>query len=285
MPDIKRRGLSRTPACCYMVVGVYGELCSSAGCRLPLDVVDRIIYVHSDIDTRLRVRAPPRRIPGSVLRAVAALFVPVAASRAFVDTGKRVASGGAPRALSSVGVSRTWVGLRIIMVFGDVVGPKRCTFLVSWPLAGMQGIPCASKNQRAGALWCVRRSTEMTRRLALCVCEDIFLRESAGHVIMSRHSPMSPTALGGLLRGVSGAGRHNYVGLREPGVWALLCVPCSPCCVALSPTFSMSLAYAEGNRMRALLRGHPDTWHPLESDPTSYMFLPSIVSNDRGKKS
>jgi hypothetical protein len=104
-----------------MVVGVYGELCSSAGCRLPLDVVDRIIYVHSDIDTRLRVRAPPRRIPGSVLRAVAALFVPVAASRAFVDTGKRVASGGAPRALSSVGVSRTWVGLRIIMVFGDVV--------------------------------------------------------------------------------------------------------------------------------------------------------------------
>jgi len=63
MPDIKRRGLSRTPACCYMVVGVYGELCSSAGCRLPLDVVDRIIYVHSDIDTRLRVRAPPHGAP------------------------------------------------------------------------------------------------------------------------------------------------------------------------------------------------------------------------------
>jgi hypothetical protein len=49
--------------------GIKGS-CAAPGARCPVDLVDRILYVHADIDTRLRLRAPPRRIATRVLAAV-----------------------------------------------------------------------------------------------------------------------------------------------------------------------------------------------------------------------
>ena len=101
------------------MAGVYSDLCS-ARCTLPLNVIDQIIYEHSDIDTRVRVCAPPRRIPKSVLHVT--LLAPVAAARAaMIDTRtcyKPVA----------VVVRRTWVGVCIIMVFGEVIEEQPGTF-------------------------------------------------------------------------------------------------------------------------------------------------------------
>ena len=53
---------------------MYTDMCSSTECRLPVDLLDEILYAHSDIDARVRLRAPPRRIPKAVLHSLDALI-------------------------------------------------------------------------------------------------------------------------------------------------------------------------------------------------------------------
>ena len=53
---------------------------------------------------------------------------------------------------------------------------------------------------------------------------DQIIRECAGNVHVSDR-PFAPEAIEKLLRKVAGPSRLNCVGLREPGVWALLSVP------------------------------------------------------------
>jgi hypothetical protein len=110
-----------------------------------------------------------------------------------------------------------------------------------------------------------------------------------------------------LLRRVTGPSRLNCVGVREPGIVAMISVPCHsvlPCVeitrieceervrgTGICLRFVEKLAVAstslgrclvmgcvESERMLTLMRRHDDAWQRLESDPTSFVFLPSAKS-------
>ena len=109
------------------MVGVYSELCSTR-CGLPLDVIDQIIYEHSDIDTRVRVRAPPRRIPKRVLQASEALMAPVAAVRRAAMIDGRIKHVPPASEAQLAVIRHTNIGLRVILVFGEVIEEQPGTF-------------------------------------------------------------------------------------------------------------------------------------------------------------
>ena len=136
-------------------------------------------------------------------------------------------------------------------------------------------------------------------------------RESAGNVRYCG-AALDPTAMASLLLKVAGPGKLNNVGIREPGVWALLSVPVFPCSVEggggagrCAETLmyveitriecdehgkGLMLASAcrcmgrclvmgcvEGARMRELMRRHGCAWHRLASDRTSFAYAPSVA--------
>jgi hypothetical protein len=141
---------------------------------------------------------------------------------------------------------------------------------------------------------------------------DKITRECAGNVHVFYH-PAAPHTLAKLLRKVIGPSKLNCLGLREPGVWAMLSVPAAPCytspnsqpsnCIeitriecdehvrgtGLCVKFVERLAVAchtldrylvmgcvESDRMLTLMRRHDDIWQRLASDPTSFVYLPSL---------
>jgi len=138
---------------------------------------------------------------------------------------------------------------------------------------------------------------------------DKITRECSGNVHVFDH-PAAPHTLAKLLRQVIGPSKLNCLGLREPGIWAMLSVPTSPCytspymhCVeitriecdervrgtGLCVKFVEKLAVTccnldrclvmgcvESKRMLTLMRRHDDVWQRLASDPTSFVFLPSL---------
>lgn len=132
-------------------------------------------------------------------------------------------------------------------------------------------------------------------------------RECAGNVHVSDR-PFSPEAIARLLSRASGPARFNFVGLREPGVWALLCCPAGSALFESEQKVEITriqcdadvqgtgrflgfveklavtcramdrrlvLGCVEGPRLLALVRRHGDVWHRLASDPTSYVYAPT----------
>ena len=144
---------------------------------------------------------------------------------------------------------------------------------------------------------------------------DQIAMDCAGNMHVSSH-PIAPETMHKLLLKVTGPSRLNYLGLREPGVLVLLCIPTSSCYTASAPgqpmhcveitriqcdehvrgtgqfiKFVEKLAITcqaidrclvvgcvESVRMLTLMHRHTDTWHKLSSDPTSYVYAPSITS-------
>ena len=142
---------------------------------------------------------------------------------------------------------------------------------------------------------------------------DQIIRDCAGNVYVSDH-PFAPKTIEKLLLKIAGPSRLNCLGLREPGIWALLSVPTAPCYTAATPgqpwqcieitriqcdehargtglfvMFVERLAdtcrsldrclvmgCVESVRMLTLMRRHSNVWHRLSSDPTSYVYAPSV---------
>lgn len=144
---------------------------------------------------------------------------------------------------------------------------------------------------------------------------DQITSDCAGNVYVSEH-PTAPATIHKLLLKVTGPSRLNCMGLREPGLWVLLSVPVIPChietstgqtelpCVEitriecdehlretglfinfverLAVTCSslkrcLVIGCVESTRMLSLMRRHMRVWHRLSSDPTSYVYAPSIL--------
>jgi hypothetical protein len=140
-------------------------------------------------------------------------------------------------------------------------------------------------------------------------------RECAGNIRFFEH-PVAPRALAELLRRVMGPSKLNCMGLREPGVWVMLSMPSAPRYMSLDSPFhcveitriecdesvrgtglfvrfverlaaaaralgrSVVVGCVESERMLTLMRRHDDTWRRLASDPTSFVFLPSLSCRD-----
>lgn len=138
-------------------------------------------------------------------------------------------------------------------------------------------------------------------------------RECSGNVHVFDH-PTTAHTLANILRKVIGPSKLNCLGLREPGMWAMLSVPVAPCftsrnniqamhCVEITRIqcdkhvtgtglfvrFIEKLAATcdilnrclvmgcvESERMLTLMHRHDDMWLRLSSDPTSFVFLPSV---------
>ena len=144
---------------------------------------------------------------------------------------------------------------------------------------------------------------------------DQIVRECAGNMHVSDH-PFPPETIKRLLLKVVGPSKFNFLGLREPGMTALLSVPTSPCYVAAasqpfrcveitriecderlrrsrlflkfveklaitcsSMDMCLVMGCVESTRMLTLMRRHNDVWCRLASDPTSYVYVPSIDYN------
>ena len=115
---------------------------------------------------------------------------------------------------------------------------------------------------------------------------DRIFQECAGNVHVSDR-PFAPETIEKLLRKVTGPSRLNCVGLREPGVWALLSVPQKSTLKSLKyveitriQCDERVMGCVESARMLDLMRRHSDVWHKLSFDPTSYLYAPSVCDEN-----
>lgn len=141
--------------------------------------------------------------------------------------------------------------------------------------------------------------------------EQMIKRESAGNIYTCTKGQILPKEFGRLLIKIQGPSRLNCVGIREPGIWALLSMPNSKCtikqhvrsfieitriecdmnvrgtgrCMEFIKRIAITckimnrclvMGCVESKRMLQLMNRHNDVWHRLESDPTSYVYYPTI---------